>query len=80
MAEYLPLTVLPNGLLQPVLSMAMGNKISEEDYFNAVEKLARANFFYVSLGVPLLVHTFENKGWSIDREVELTLKPIRDAR
>jgi hypothetical protein len=66
---------------QPILLSAMGNGIiSEEDYFDAISKLARANYFYVSLRVPILLYVLEKSNWSIDVEVEKTLKPLRDPR
>ena len=66
---------------QPVLLSAMrSDQISREDYFDAVASLVSANYFYVSLDAPLLIHVLEKGNWSVSSEVEKVLKPLRDPR
>lgn len=66
---------------QPILSTALNRSIiSDVEYFDAVSLLARMDYFYVSLDASILVHVLAKNNWSINSDVEQTMKPLRDRK
>jgi hypothetical protein len=62
---------------QPVLSNACDQGIlKEEEYRDSVAALVLANYYYVSLNTPVLMHVLRENQWGVNSQVEKVFAPL----